>query len=870
MNTRSSARVSTRLIGFAVVLAALLTACFYLSTHDVAHTWRQFQLGHPVHRPPRRPAAAEPAALREAMAAVRGLLRLVRLVGLIALALAALTAASRAYWRRRRADEVRRCEVRLGREDQAEPFEVQKAFDGISGLIQARWYERGWRGQDSLVPELHKVTDGTVRLTFAGQGPTFDPLRGALKALYPDTSLEPVTDAPQHLRYVVRLKKAREHILRIQTVRDYQHSFSEALIATLAELPGPTTVQYVLTPVPRLFARRARARLKARERRLNHADRYDPVDPGMMSVVEAKELKGALETAGGNSLFWCEMRIASANRDSANRIAGLFAQLRSENELVRRGMRVRRPLYLRRLTAALPNPLPGWRRAVISSSELATLWQLPGARLKHAPLVRSQVRRAAASNAISRVPAHGLLRDERGPVGLLPQDRKYGWALLGGQGVGKTSAMARGIANDARDRSKALIVLDPKEDLARLVLGVVPADRPVHYVDLGAPECGLNPLTVRGTPGARASMFVRALIEANPPGAIQAASDSFLRQAISAVCAAVPEPTLWHVYRMFEFGRSAFRDQVVKALDGIEGTDFARGYWRRDFPALAADKGFAAAALNPPRNKLERLISTTQIDVLLRHPVALDIDGIIERGEVLIVNGAKTEVGEDNATLVMLLLLGLVHRALQGQQRLSAERRRRLALYIDEAHNVLTPSVARMLAEGRSSGLEASFAWQYNAQIADEVVRSGVRSLLQSVSIFRMREIDDARSMAALAMQVYSDRIGVDQDEQSRLRFSVDDILSQPVHDAINLWLANGEPQLAFSARTDPWEELFSEELAAHHRAGQLERGAFCPPFLPDPIGLGGETTATSADDDAAAPKRHRSALRRADEPGAA
>ena len=48
-------------------------------------------------------------------------------------------------------------------------------------------------------------------------------------------------------------------------------------------------------------------------------------------------------------------------------------------------------------------------------------------------------------------------------------------------------------------------------------------------------------------------------------------------------------------------------------------------------------------------------------------------------------------------------------------------------MLIDEAHNVLTPSVAKMLAEGRSAGLEAVFAWQYSAQIRDEVIRSGVR-----------------------------------------------------------------------------------------------------------------------------------------------
>src|SRR5207248_7142309 len=156
----------------------------------------------------------------------------------------------------------------------------------------------------------------------------------------------------------------------------------------------------------------------------------------------------------------------------------------------------------------------------------------------------------------------------------------------------------------------------------------------------------------------------------------------------------------------------------------------------------------------------------------------------------------------DNTILVTQLLLQLLHRALQAQQSVLPEQRPRVSLLIDEAHNVLTPSVARMLAEGRSAGLEAVFAWQYSAQIRDQVIRSGVRSLLQSISIFRMREMEDARSLAGLAMEVYSDRISVDQEEQERLRFSPDDIVKLPIHRAINVWVAHGVPRGGFIGAT--------------------------------------------------------------------
>ncbi len=171
---------------------------------------------------------------------------------------------------------------------------------------------------------------------------------------------------------------------------------------------------------------------------------------------------------------------------------------------------------------------------------------------------------------------------------------------------------------------------------------------------------------------------------------------------------------------------------------------------------------------------------------------------------------------------------------------------------------MLTPSVAKMLAEGRSAGLEAVFAWQYSAQIRDEVIRSGVRSLLQSISIFRMREMEDARSLAGLAMEVYSDRISVDQEEQERLRFSPDDVVKLPIHRAINLWVADGVPRAGFLAGTLPMESLHDADIVEEHLAAQRERGGHHPSSLPDPVPSPVTTTATPADPAPEPPKKPR------------
>src|SRR3954466_11923780 len=99
-----------------------------------------------------------------------------------------------------------------------------------------------------------------------------------------------------------------------------------------------------------------------------------------------------------------------------------------------------------------------------------------------------------------------------------------------------------------------------------------------------------------------------------------------------------------------------------------------------------------------------------------------------------------------------------------------------------------------------------------------------------------MREMEDARSLAGLAREVYSDRISVDQQEQERLRFSADDIVKLPIHRAINLWVAGGTPRSGFIAHTLPMEPLHDQRLATHHRDAQRARGGHHPNRLGDPL----------------------------------
>jgi hypothetical protein len=756
-------------------------------------------------------------------------------------------ALGRAATRGRAQLEPRLLELTLGRDSLAEPYEIAKLLDGLAGVLRpkARLHPRVLLGPDPLslaivnhpptrsVRFALAVAPRAERAVLARIRATYPDVRARSLRLWDDVELVGHVDALRGRASrrcpldVVRLKKRSRWLWALQTTKDYQHSLVDALVTTMSGSDVASVCQLVVTPAPALVERYAGAALRRRERHLRRERQANSVEPGVDSAVAQKQIKGALEGVG-RALFWFDYRIAvpRGQPGAALELAGVVGEARQDNELRPRAIRLRRRLVAWRVAHNLAPPLPALWTGAVSAAELATLWHLPSRRVRGVGLERSQARELPASQAISRDPTDMLLVDEHGPLGIAPGDRRYGYAVIGAAGGGKSSIVFRYAGNVARDRSRALILADPKEDLARDVLCVVPRDRTVHYIDLAKPYCGLNPLALTHVaPEVRADILISALRETAGEGSIQARSDEFLRAATTAVCVVEQTPTLWHVRRMLDPFEGGYRDWVVRELRYHREVDFIRDYWEREFPAMVkANSRFAAEALNAPRNKLSRFLAVPSLGLLVNHPVELDLERIIAGREILIVNGSKGAVGEANAVLFLQLLVLLVKKTLHQLQRRERSERTQCALVIDEAHNVFTPSFATLLSEGRSAGLEAVAAFQYSEQIQDPRVKAGVKSLLQNISVTRLREFEDARAVAALAMDVFADTIRAEADEQRRLSLDPMDIINMPNHRPLNLWLAGGVPQSAHTGQTLPVEPLTASDGARRTRDLHVER----------------------------------------------
>ncbi len=778
---------------------------------------------------------------------VAGLWRAVRLpaalLGLTAAALLALRIRAR----------HRRRQVRFWllpyRADEATPDQVRRLIESWHQMTLRRWWQRLLTGQPALALEFHAIPDeaGTrLRLLIAcpGEPGLAESLDARLSACYRDSRMIAAGPVSIATRELLRLKKRRSFIRRLDTPERYEQSSVDSLAATMGALGEPCTVQITLVPTPASFDRFARW-LFRREERGYEQDRVkaEGADPGSRSEVTQQELEGGLEIQN-RPLFFCDIRVCATSYAVCRRAAGAIrGESGAENRLVERRIWLRQRLYAGRIGRALANPLPSWSRGVVSSSELAGLWQLPSPFLKGVRIERSSVPRVPAPPQVARPqPGRELCLDERGPIGIADADKRMNLMLLGTQGTGKTSVMCRGIADDAADPDCALIVLDGKSDLALKALSVIPEElgdaRQVHYLDFAHPEIGIDPFTAEADRDAVADGIVEAFKDVHEDGSIQASSDRYLRQAAIACMGWIEKTeqgsaTLWDMWTLLLPSADEFRKQVVRAISTDVELAAPAMFFGEQLPdQLHAAKGQFAPRLDSPVNKIQKLTGQPKLDTILRHPMSLSIDEVIRNRDVLVVSGSVGAFGEGSAKVLLQFILHMVHRALIRQQLLPEAERGRVALKIDEAHLLFSSTFARMLAMDRSAGLECVAAWQSLGQIEDKALRSVILNLLRHRLVFSLAD-DDAREMTNMLQTAYADVVRDDQAARARMRITPDALMNLPNFHAAASWIVKGERVPSFIARTLPMTQ--DDARIERHLEAQRQRGAHYPGPLSPP-----------------------------------
>ena len=388
-----------------VWLPAGLLAWIYVSTHDSRAPARQLQAGHkvtwppaPKHGPTPAPiATAEHLARRRRRRAPRRSRWLLVVLALAVVVSRAASPPARGRARRRGGS------CGSAATTSPTPTASKRPSRASPARSRSRWYERLWRGRDHFALEIHRLPDLSIRFTVAAprDARARDPRAagGPLPRRRADRGRRP---ARPGRAASCGSRSARPFVLSIQTTRNYEHAFTESLVALLSaarardDRPARAHAGARLRAPPRAAAAqapraRAAARRHARPRRARHRLR--------------RRSQGAQGRARAPTPLAAVLRPARHRPrpdDRPPRRRPVLAAALRERARAPRDAPAPARSTPRRIAAALPNPLPGLRTGVLSTSELATLWQLPRARVKHARLPRATVRRAIAPPEIER------------------------------------------------------------------------------------------------------------------------------------------------------------------------------------------------------------------------------------------------------------------------------------------------------------------------------------------------------------------------------------------------------------------------------------------------------------------------------------
>ena len=295
--------------------------------------------------------------------------------GALGLATTALALGVRRARARRHRDYARYV-LHLSPHDEAKPQDVEDLMEAIAHLVRALPADRARHGQPYVAFELDH-----------GPGPSGEPewalavrcpprlavaLDGALSAAYPDARLgriagEPPQPAPAPVAvpgHVMRFRKQRGFVYPLLPAADELGSPPlEAIAHAQVSLGVPSTIRFTLTPAPASLEAIAHRLFRRHENRLA---RQEPLGPAR-SRPDTRRLQRAELTnasrAQNRSLFWLELVIAAADRETCRQLAAAVQARRGENRLHRRWMPIRQNLYRRRFPTATPPLIPSPRAA---------------------------------------------------------------------------------------------------------------------------------------------------------------------------------------------------------------------------------------------------------------------------------------------------------------------------------------------------------------------------------------------------------------------------------------------------------------------------------------------------------------------------
>lgn len=388
---------------------------------------------------------------------------------------------------------------------------------------------------------------------------------------------------------------------------------------------------------------------------------------------------------------------------------------------------------------------------LLNTEELASLFHFPISTTDVPRIKWLKSKEAAPPNnlAAKGTPiGESVFRGEYKPVYITEEDRKRHVYTIGQTGTGKTTLLINMAVDDIR-KGKGVSIIDPHGDLIETVLSLIPQERMDDVIvfdpaDLFRP-LGMNMFEYDFSKPEQKTFIVNEMFSIldklyDMKTAGGPMFEQYTKNAILLLMEDMKnEPaTLMEIPRVFT--DDDYRNKKVSRITNPVVVDF----WTKEAGAATGEHSLANMSAYIT-SKFNNFIANDYMRPIIGQPVsAFKFREVMDDGKILLVNLSKGRIGDVNANLLGMVIIGKILMAALSRADIAPEERKKMKdfnLYIDEFQNFTTDSTSVILSEARKYGLNLTVAHQFIAQLKENI-RDAVFGNVGSKIVFRVGSQD--------------------------------------------------------------------------------------------------------------------------------
>jgi len=449
----------------------------------------------------------------------------------------------------------------------------------------------------------------------------------------------------------------------------------------------------------------------------------------------------------------------------------------------------------------------------LNLKELTTIFHFPVTNAHSAQLKQSDLKSAPPPANMDPEGVVLGINNYRGTdttVTMGSEDRVRHMYVIGQTGTGKSVLLQNMVAQDIRN-GHGVCYMDPHGTDLIDILNAVPEERMKDVIwfdpsDMTRPM-GLNMLEYDPAKLEQKAFVVNEMLSIfNKLFDMKVAGGPMFEQYFrNATKLVIEDPatgsTLIDVSRVF--ADPAFRElKLSRCKDPL-----VVQFWR-EIAQKAGGESSLANMVPYINSKFDVFLSNDVMRLIIaQQQSAFNFRELMDNRKILLVNLAKGKLGDINANLLGLILVGKILMAALSRVDSVGQKLPDFYLYIDEFQNVTTDSISAILSEARKYRLSLNVAHQYISQL-DEGIRDAVFGNVGSMAVFRVGA-EDAQFLESQFAPTYEAR----------------EIMKIPNWNAYMKILVNGLPAKPFNIKTMAPPEVNPEVGARIKEYSQATHG---------------------------------------------